>query len=434
MLSTRLSFPAVLLLAGAVSAADLDREPIRYSSAREDNAVSRLQRRLETGQTKLAWTEEHGYLPALLRELNVPQSSQTLVFSRTSLQRDRISPKTPRAIYFGDDAYVGFCRHGKVLEVTGVDPQLGAVFYSLDQEQAEKPRLVRQGDSCLICHGSSQNQGFPGHLVRSVLPDAQGYPILSAGTYRIDQTSPLKRRWGGWYVTGKSGAQTHLGNMVVREKRPPTVEEIDNKAGANVTDLSRWFSTAPYLTPHSDIVSLMVLEHQTEMHNLITRANFQTRLALHEEAEINKALGRPADHHSETTVSRIRSAGEPLVRYMLFSDEAALTDRIECGSGFAKEFTARGPRDGKGRSLRDFDLRRRLFAYPCSYLIYSKEFDALPGPMKDYVYRRLLEVLTGRDGSPEFAHLSGADRDTILEILLATKPDVPVNWRAAAPK
>jgi hypothetical protein len=433
MTSTRLAVAVALSLAVPAFGADLDREPIRYSSAPGDNAVSRLQGRLDAGWAKLQWDEQFGYLPSLLQELRVSKSSQVLVFSKTSLQRERIGPTTPRAIYFGDDAYVGFCRQGRVLEVTAVDPQLGAVFYSLDQERTEKPRFVRQNDACLICHGSSQNQGFPGHLVRSVLPDGQGYPILSAGTYRIDQTSELKRRWGGWYVSGRSGAQRHLGNLVVRALRPPAMETIDNESGANVTDLSRFFTTAPYLTPHSDIVALMVLEHQAEMQNLITRAGFQTRLALHEEAEINKALGRPADYRSETTSSRVRGAGEPLVRYLLFSGEAALTDRIEGTSAFAREFVARGPRDGKGRSLRDLDLRRRLFVYPCSCLIYSPEFDALPDLMKDYVYRRLREILTGRDASKEFAHLSDADRTAIRDILLATKPSLPASWKAAPP-
>ena len=434
MTSIRLSFLAAVLLAMPAFGADLERDPIRYSSAPDDNAVSRLQRRLESGQARLVYDEQFGYLRSLLRELRVPESSQVLVFSKTSLQRNRIGPQTPRALYFGDDVHIGYCRQGTVLEISATDPKLGTVFYSLDQDRAEKPRFVRQNDACLICHASSQNQGFPGHLARSVLPDGEGYPILSAGTYRIDQTSPLKRRWGGWYVTGTSGGQSHLGNLVIRSKRPPSMEEIENKAGVNVTNLNEWFKTAPYLTPHSDIVALMVLEHQAEMHNLITRANFQTQLALYEEAEINKELGRPADYRSETTLSRLRSAGEPLVKYLLFSGETALTDRIRGTSGFAEEFVKRGLRDSRGRSLRDLDLRHRLFAYPCSYLIYSEAFDALPELLKAYVYRRLHEVLTGRDASADFAHLTDADCTAILEILMATKPNLPSSWKAATAK
>ncbi|HZV03912.1 MAG TPA: hypothetical protein VE999_02380 [Gemmataceae bacterium] len=424
-----LGFGLVLLLPLPARAVDLDREPINYSTAEPHNAVERLQERLDDGRTKLTYEDGTGYLRSVLRELNVPLSSQMLVFSKTSLQRQRINPRTPRAIYFGDDTYIGFCQKGDLMEVTAVDPQLGAVFYSLNQKKSDKPRFQRQTDNCLICHASSFNQGYPGHLARSVFADGLGLPLLASGTYRIDHTSPLRQRWGGWYVTGTSGKQTHLGNLIVRGN--PRPEDIDNSPNVNVTNLDRYFKTSPYLTPHSDIVALMVMEHQTEMHNRLTRANMQTRIALRDEAEFNKALGRPADYRSDSTLSRIKNAGEPVVRYMLFCEEAPLSDPLKGTSGFAEEFAKRGPRDGKRRSLRDFDLKRRLFAYPCSYLIYSEAFDALPAPAKDYVMRRLWEVLSGKDASKEFAHLSTADRQAILEILRETKPNLPDYWKLA---
>ncbi len=430
---TRLTLLSLVLLglcgAPAVRATDIDAAPINYSSAADDNAVTRLQKRIDAGQVKLAYEPHYGYLRALLKELQIPVSSQVLVFSKTSLQRQRITPRTPRALYFNDDAYVGFCQNGELMEVTATDPQLGQVFYSLEQTPTEKPHFHRQSDTCLICHASSQNQGLPGNLVRSVYPDAFGLPILSAGTHRIDQSSPLKERWGGWYVTGMSGKQVHMGNTVVRNKRHP--EELEQGPGRNVTDLRKRFDTSAYLSPHSDIVALMVLEHQAEMHNLITRANFLTRAALYEESVLNKALGRPADYRSESTTSRIQNAGEPLVKYLLFSGETALTDRVKGTSSFAHDFGRRGPCDHRGRSLRVFDLTRRLFRYPCSYEIYSPAFDALPGPVKDYVLRRVWEVLTGKDRSEDFAHLSAGDRKAILAILRDTKPGLPSYWKAA---
>ncbi len=421
----------LIALASAVrpaTAADLDAEPIRYSKAPADNAVSRLIDRIESGQTTLTRDEDHGYLRSVLRELAVPESSQVLVFSKTSLQRQRIGPKTPRAIYFNDDVYVGFCLRGDVMELSAADPHLGATFYTLDQHADGERRITRQTDACLICHASSQSQGLPGHLVRSVFADRQGQPILSAGTYRTDHTSPLRERWGGWYVTGTCGKQVHLGNLIAPARG--RVEAEENTANVNVTDLRDRFTVGLYPTPHSDIVALMTLEHQTEGHNRLTRANLLTRVALHEEAELNKALCRPADYRSESTTSRIRSAGEPLVKYLLFSGEAKLTDRVEGTSGFAREFAARGPFDRQGRSLREFDLEHRLFKYPCSYLIYSRSFDGLPGPVHDYVLRRLFDVLSGKDTGADFAHLSAADRQAILEILRDTKPDLPDYWRA----
>jgi hypothetical protein len=173
----------------------------------------------------------------------------------------------------------------------------------------------------------------------------------------------------------------------------------------------------------------MVLEHQVETQNRIVRASYETRLALHQQKEFDRILDRKTPGLSESTVSRINGCCEPLVQYLLFQDETKLTERLKGTSKFEEEFAARGPKDGKGRSLREFDLKRRIFRYPCSYLIYSKAFDALPKEAKDYVYRRLLEVLTGRDTSPGFAHLSAADRKAILEILRETKLGLPADWK-----
>jgi hypothetical protein len=420
--------PACLLAGAGVSRADdLEREPIRYTASKPQNAVSRLEERLAKGKSKLTHEGRHGYLRSLLRELDIPVSSQTLVFSKTSLQRHRISPQTPRALYFGDEAYVGFCQDGDVLEVSAVDPKLGTVYYTVDQTRTDKPTLTRQTDNCMLCHASSQTQNIPGHLIRSVYTDVQGMPILSSGSHRIDHTSPLEHRWGGWYVTGTHGKQSHLGNLVVKSRY--VQEPVDNRAGMNLRDLGDRFKRSAYLSGHSDIVALMVLEHQAEGHNLIARAGLQTRMALHYEATLNRELGEKPTHRWDSTRSRIKSAGDPLVKYFLFSEEAELTGKITGPTTFAADFSKRGPRDGRGRSLRDLDLERRVFRYPCSYLIYSSAFDALPGEVKDHIYRRLWEVLTGRDTSKEFAHLSAGDRKAILEILVATKPGLPDYWK-----
>jgi hypothetical protein len=426
-----LAMAGLALLPRAAAADDFEREPINYSKAPAANVVTRLQERLDAGQVRLSYDMGLGWLRSVLQELDVPESSQVLVFSKTSMQRDRIGPRTPRALYFNDDTYIGFCQHGKVMEVSTADPHLGTVFYTLEQTPAERPRFTRQRDACLICHASSHTRGVPGHLVRSVFPDPEGFPILPAGTYRIDQNSPLEHRWGGWYVTGTHGKQTHLGNLVVRGRADP--EQIDNKAGLNVTDLKGRCDTSAYLTRHSDIVALMVLEHQTEMHNRITQASIGARLALHDEAMLNKELGRAAGPHSETTKRRIKSVSEPLVRYLLFSGEAKLTDPVRGTSGFAEEFVKRGPRDGRGRSLRELDLQRRLFKYPCSHLIYSPAFDALPAEVKDYVWERLWDILHGNDSGTDYDHLTAEDRLAILEILQATRRDLPDYWRPQPP-
>ena len=403
-----------------------DREPINYTKATPRNTVSQIQEQLAEGKLQLNYDETFGYLPDLLKVLKVSQKSQMFVFSKTSLQRMKISPTTPRAVYFNDDVYVGYCHTGDVLEVSAVDPQLGAVFYTLDQSPDAAPKLVRQTDSCLICHGSSHTKGVPGHVVRSVYSDKRGLPILSSGSFRVDQSTPIKNRWGGWYVTGKHGDQSHLGNLVIQGRRVP--EPLDNSEGQNVTNLKSLFEVKHYLTPHSDLIALMVLEHQTMAHNLITSANFTARQALYYEKTLNKELGEKPDHRWASTTSRIKNAGDDLVEYLLFCEEVPLKEQMKGTSGFTEEFTKQGVRDSKGRSLRDFDLKTRMFKYPCSYLVYSNAFEAMHEEMKDYVWKRIWDILQAEELPQKFAHLSKEDRTAIVEILKETKKTLPKYW------
>ncbi len=421
-----LTFLVVPAVVGADD--DFERPPVQYSKAKPDNAIARLQAHLDAGKLQLPFHKEHGYLPAVLKALQIPESSQVLVFSKTSLQRSRISPKSPRALYFNDALYVGYCQSGQVLEISAVDPKLGAVFYTLDQQEAARPKFARQTDACMLCHASSQTKNVPGHLVRSVYPDRGGEPIFSLGTRRVDQNTAIDQRWGGWYVTGTHGKQTHLGNLIINNRNDRDTI-VKNPDGLNIKDLKGFFDTSAYLTPHSDIVALMVLEHQTEAHNLIARASIQTQLALHDLATLNKELGRAPDYYSETADRRIRNVGDALVRYLLFNQEANLTDKVQGTSTFATDFVKQGSREKQGRSLREFDLARRLFKYPCSYLIYSEAFAQLPIVMKEYVYQQMHDVLTERHYGGGFGHLSAGDRQAILEILRDTKKDLPEYWR-----
>ena len=414
-------------LGGSLPAQEFEQAPILYGKAAPQNRFSQLVERIQSGETSLEYDPRSGYLRSLLDTLGISTSSQTLVFSKTSLQRQRISPRTPRALYFADDLYVGYCQHGEVLEVSAVDPELGAVFYTVSQTERDRPQISRQSDNCLICHASSQTKEVPGHLVRSLFVDNAGMPILSAGSHRVNQTTPFANRWGGWYVTGTHGRQTHLGNLVIDGENVPS--HVDNAKGLNVTDLRDRFDTTAYLSPHSDLVALMVLEHQTDLHNLITRAGFGTRQAMHYQQTLNRELSEPADHEWDSTKTRIRSACDPLVEYMLFSGEARLDHPVRGTSGFDEQFVRTGPRDRRGRSLRELDLETRLFKYPCSYLIYSPSFQALPREAKDYVLERLRRVLMGEDTSGRFAHLTPDDRQAILEIVRDTMPDLPASWQ-----
>jgi len=409
---------------GNLRAADeFEREPILYSESTPDNRISRLQQKLDSGEVLLKHDGEKSYVSSLLKALEVSVASQMLVFSKTSLQMRCISPRTPRAIYFNDDVYVGFCQSGDVLEISAVDAQLGTVFYTMNQEEDAKPQFQRRTDNCLVCHSSSRTEGVPGHLVRSLYVDASGQPLLSAGSRMVDHTTPIEQRWGGWYVTGTHGSQKHLGNLIVRGR--DVQEPVDNSAGQNVNALKGRLNVNHYVSPHSDIVALMVLEHQVLVHNRIVKAGFDTRQALSYDVMMNKTLENPVGTRSESTTRRIKSTGDRLVEALLFVDEAKLTEPIAGTSGYAEQFAAAGPRDSRGRSLRDLDLTTRMLKYPCSYLIYSEAFNGLPDESRNYVWQRLFDILSGQDQSEKFTHLSQDDRKAILEILRATISDLP---------
>jgi len=387
-----------------------ERAGIAYSTTAPADAVAKLQHQIDDGSVTLDFDAQHGYLPAVLRALNVPVSSQGLVFSKTSLQLDRIAPWTPRAVYFNDDVYVGWVQNGPIMEVATADPKLGAVFYTLNQQQTEHPVFERQSRTCLVCHDSaSVTGGVPGFIMRSIYADRYGYAIPNAREGITTDSTPLAERWGGWYVSGRVGDQRHMGNVIA----PVTAHEISNVASyeskvdlsakANLTDLSGLFNTKPYLSPHSDAVALMVLAHQTHIHNLITLAGYEAR--------------------SGSPEQQVLGAADRLAKALLFAREAELTAPVEGTSAFAKEFVGQGPRDHQGRSLRDLDLERRLFRYPLSYMIYTESFDALPSVVKDRVYARVKAVLTGTDTSGDYGDPSPEERKAVLEILNDTKPD-----------
>ncbi len=413
--------------------------PIDYRTRELHDPVAELERKLEQGKARLAYDEDHGYLKSVLSLLKVPVNSQTLVFSKTSFQYPKISPEHPRALYYNDDVYVGQVHDGKAIEIVSFDAMQGAIFYLLDEQKAEKPVFQRAELDCTQCHIGAPTRGVPGVFLRSVNPTTAGALAPRSAYLVTDQKTPWRDRWGGWYVTGSLAPST-IGNTAFSAP-PASADDKAAKAGPVPSPLPAAFDKSQYLTPTSDQVALLVLAHQTQMHNLITLTNYQTRLALFDLAKANggadpKAGGTGApllDDLPEAARKQITTPAEQLVRYLLFSNETPLggldAKKTLADSPYAREFASRGPRDSQKRSLRDFDLHDRIFRYPCSYLIYSAAFDAIPEPAKGYVYHRLLQVLTGQDQSPDFANLSAQDRQAILSILLETKPGLPAEWR-----
>ncbi len=387
-----------------------DDPPFAYSATTPTDPIAQLQAKLDAKDIMLPFDDTFGWLPALLDALKVPKSSQSLVFSKTSLQRHEITPQNPRALYFNDDVYLGYIPGAPLMELSAVDPVLGGVFYSIEQMPARKPKFTRESD-CLRCHASPRTMGVPGHVIRSIATDHTGEMDLQSEFTATDQTVPFSERWGGWYVTGQHGTMGHRGNLIGAKAFAHFDEEPLRRA--NLDGLGDFFDETKYFTRGSDIVALLVLEHQTKMHNYIARLNYESRSML-------AAYGH---------IRYLKNQENAFLRYLLFTEELPLTSPISGNADYVQAFTALGPRDPAGRSLRDFDLQTRIFKYPCSFLIYSAAFDQLPPPMHDHLLQRLHEILTGKDTSPDFAKIPAEQRQAVLEILRATKPGLPEYWR-----
>lgn len=388
-----------------------DHAAIAYTQGPVSDRVAALNQQLQAGTVQLAFDPVSGYLKSLLDALKVPVESQTLVFSQTSFQAALVNLLNPRALYFNDSVAVGWVRGADLLELAAQDPRQGVIFYALDQKPTARPQLKRSNE-CLACHLSWDTLGVPGLLVMSTFPlpdDKNAY----ANGFVNDHRSPFTERWGGWYVTGTHGASRHMGNVPVMPA---------DKGKSKITDPLRarpsvegLFDLKGYLSPYSDVVALMVLSHQTRMTNLLTRVGWEARLV--------------PQGGSREAAARVQAAAVDLVDYMLFVDEIRLTGAIKGTSGFAEKFAAEGPRDSKGRSLRQLDLQRRLLRYPCSYVIYGEAFEALSPIAKDAVYARMWQVLSGQERGPKYARFALQDRQAVVEILRETKPDLPAYFK-----
>jgi hypothetical protein len=419
---------AAVLSAAAIAAAQLgdasfeqlDHPAIQYSTRPGEDPVAALNRRIEIGDAQLSYDTVHGYLPSLLEALDIPIESQVAVFSKTSTQLNLVDPRSPRVIYFNDSVAVAWIRGTFVLEIAAQDPQQGTIFYELDQQPADRPAL-RRTRACLRCHHSLSTNGVPGRLMRTTLTAADGTALPWIKGLATDHRTPFDQRWGGWYVTGKAAGLGHMGNVFAAGLPPPLAER-----SPNLERLDDKFDTTGYLSPYSDVVALLVLEHQAHLTNLLTRLNWEARAAAYEAQAGGSTSQQPV---SARVPFSIDAAVTEIVDYLLFVDEVPLPVPVEGASGFAGRFAGRGPFDGRGRSLRQFDLEHRLMRYHCSYMIYSQVFDGLPVPIREAIYRRLWQILSGSERSDKYSRLSADDRLAIVEILRDTKPGLPDYFR-----
>lgn len=315
----------------------------RYREAAFEDAAMRLDRKLAAGTVKLEFREGFGYLPSLLAALDINADSQALVFSKTSFQSQRISPRNPRAIYFNDTVAVGYVPGGEGMEVAALDPNAGTVFYTLENRAVDRPRLVRR-EECLHCHYGTATLGVPGMFIGSVYPDSTGRPSRDAAII-TDHRTPFQDRWGGWYVTNSKLGRSN--SVVSDPAEPHTLSPLPP------------FRAERYLVSTSDIVALMTFEHQTHAANALIRLNWLAR------------AGAPA--------AAVDAAIGDVVADLTFAGEAPLPEPIEGASTFVKTFPQRGP-------LREFDLKTRLWESRVSYMIHSGAYAALPEPIRKRIH------------------------------------------------
>jgi hypothetical protein len=420
----------VLALAGTAArgqgSPDYEQPPVSYSATAPNDALAKLQARIASGELAFAGSEQEA-LRTLLDALGVPVESQTFVFSKTSLQRGRIRPERPRALYFSDSVYVGWVPGG-LMEVTAIDPQLGPIFYSFELAPARNrpPTIVRDSD-CLRCHGGTFVRDIPGVFARSVFPDASGEPLLRHGTLVVDDETPFAQRWGGWYVTGYRGRESHRGNAIASEQGDQLVFTPTDR---RPEELSEFFNPGDYLRPTSDVVALLVLEHQLAMHNSITRAGFMCRKMIAYQHGLQATFKEPVtDEPAYDSVKSVyASAVQDVVDHLLFRRAAPLPEGVVGNAGFKRAFAQGAPRSQAGHALKDLQLGDRIFAQRCSFLIYSEGFRALPETLKVRILDRLQAALLSRDPKDRYAYLPAGEKQRIHEILIETHPDAKARW------
>ncbi|MDG2090642.1 MAG: hypothetical protein P8J61_05980 [Gammaproteobacteria bacterium] len=413
MLNYRKTLLLILFLLPTFAVAQLpykrDYPAINYKDSETNDAVSLLFADITNGRIQLEHRSERGYLESLLTLLNIDDSSQLLVFSKTARKSRFVTPETPRALYFNDEVYVGYIPDTNTLEIAAMDPTLGPVFFDIPQDVERPLELNRETSRCLRCHDSMSNSGSgtPRFMMSSRLVDSNGEIASHEVSVIMQDSTPLNQRWGGWYVTGLHGEQETMGNLMF-EGSATSVSEIDLLASGNKTDLRGLFNTAPYLSDHSDIVALLVIQHQIEVQNTMTRASWDYLQLMAEEGAVN--------------TEKVAELAKPVLDVLFMKNEAPLGDQILGLSGFTEYFQNIGPFDNSRRSLRDLDLNARVFKYPLSYLIYTDSFAAMPEALHNYLIEMIYQVLSSDADHIDYAHMDVETRAAILEIVNATAP------------
>ncbi len=413
----RLLPPALLLILTATLPAqtwnDFETPPHNYWSVPPRDPATLLHRKLENKETSLAAdADPKTFLRAYLEALNVPASSQVLVFSKSSLQRTFVHGHNPRAMYFNEDTYVGWMPGG-LIEVTGIDPVLGGVFYIFKvPDKKEAVPVFERRESCLGCHAGGPTSFLPGLMVRSLFTGEDGRSYGEAGEHNGGHHTPFGTRWGGWYVSGAPVEMKHLANVFSTRSRE----------AVSAGELEKVMPAGTHLAPGSDVLAMLLHDHQCKAVNVLMEANYRVRTVLHNAGGDKPVADRgiPGDD-----MEMAREQAQKVARFLLFTDEVALPAPVTGDAAFKKDFAAARKADKAGRSLKDFNLKTHLMQHRCSYMIYSAAFRGLPPAFQKIVFTELRSGLTIASGGGAAAHLPADERKTVHEILSETVPDYP---------
>jgi len=405
------------MLAGALAAraeepgiGDIDEPPHNYRQRQPQDAFTRRQADFASGKIPLDRSSEKAFLLSLLRALDIPASSQLWVYSTTSLQLSLISPENPRALYFNEELYLGYVPGGRI-EIVSFDPEWGGIFYIFDIPRDNQPLSFERSERCMNCHARGDTGDVPGLVVKSVIPGPGGGSLTA---YRVGQsghTIPLDQRFGGWHVTGADGFTNHAGNLTGLLANG-ALTRLPNPPGKR-------FSVSRYPVATSDLLPHLVHEHQVGFVNLVVAATYLSRQFVFENP----------DHLTTDQEVVLERQADRIVRYLLFADEAPFpAGGIPGDPAFVQAFLSRRAQSSSGTSLKDLDLKTRLFRHRCSYMIYTSVFQGLPAGMKQRIYRRLHAALAADSQPSEFAYLGPDERRTLRTILRETLPGLPADW------
>lgn len=389
------------------------KEPHDYLNHAPKDRFAGILKKIQEGILQLDTRDDKTFLRSLMLALDIPISSQILVFSASSLQSEIINPQNPRALYFNEDTYLGFVPGGKV-EVISMDPTHAAMFYIFDRLQPGGPvPTISRSQKCFNCHAGSATRRVPGLIAESLLPMASG---ASLETYRRDEQGhqiPLEQRFGGWHLTGEHHLNPTHANLMGVTIGAGRFDKVPTEPG-QMWELDR------HLLPTSDILPHLVHEHQLGFENRVFHAAYLVR-------QLRGGERGPLPSSAKPELEKL---ADELARYILFTDEAKLPrNGIKGDETFMRDFARNRRATRDGLSLKDFDLKTRLFKHRASYMLYTESWQKLPTELKDRVYYKMAEALREQNAITMGAHLPSSEKRAIRTILKETLPGLPTWWR-----